>query len=120
MFLNMHQSNKSVLFAYVANVSPEDEIAGLGRTTDHFLENSLEHLGVKGRISISDLAATLPRIHYAFKVLRGAENTTKEIKTLSLNGDEWFWSNGCVMLEMRCDKTFMTLLCKAGPGSLSG
>jgi hypothetical protein len=97
----------------VVNVSPEAEIDGLSCTADHFLQKSLKRLGVKGRISTDELAAGLPHIHYAFKIQRGVEKKTKEMKALSPNCDEWFRSNNCVMLKMRWDKSFMTLLRKA-------
>ena len=112
VFWNVHQSGSSALFACVANMSPKGEVAELGCTVNYFLEKSLKRLGAKGRISTAEPTAYLPPSNYAFKVQRGLEKKTKEMKALSLNGNEWFWHNGCVMLEMRQYKSFTTLLRK--------
>ena len=92
-------------------MSSELEVAGLARTTIHFMEQSFQRLGAGGNFSPDTLANGLPPIFFAYRVQRGTEKKTKEMKAKSLNKDEWFRDNGIVWLEMKCEvRTLSTLI----------
>ena len=91
-------------------MSSELEVAGLTCTANHFMEKSLNRLGTEGKFYADVLAHGLPPIFFAYRVQRGMEKKTKEMKAKSLNKDEWFWDNGCVWLEMKCEVKSLVFL----------
>ena len=88
IFWSQHQAGSSVVLGHVANMSSELEVAGLARTTVHFMEHSFQRLGAGGKFSPETLANGLPPLFLAYRIQRGTEKKTKEMKAKSLNKDE--------------------------------
>ena len=112
IYWSQHQAGNSVVLGHFANMSSEIEINGLARTINHFMEKSFRRLGAEGKFTPDILALGLPSLFFAFRLQRGIEKKTKEMRAKSLNKDEWFLANGIVWLEIKCELRTQIILTK--------
>ena len=63
-------------------------------------------------ISIDEVTGEVPPVFLAFWIQHGTEKKTNKMKKKSLNKEPWFVANGCIWLEIKCERKDVRLLRK--------
>ena len=71
----------------------ELEVAGLARTTSHFMEKLFGCLGTEGRVPPDTMAKHIPTIFFAYNVQCHTGKKINETKAKCLNRDKWIQDN---------------------------
>ena len=67
-FWSPHQASSSVILGHIADITSELEVAGVARSTNHFMNYSLCCLGAGGKVTADALANRVPPIFFSYQV----------------------------------------------------